>query len=237
MTFGDALSTARNKQDIPRGEVFLKLLKDLRTKSDIGKLIKQKITGRIVMGWDDLDLKCPLIQDVLEETMKMKNWTPLEYLINFYIASHDMYPESIHYDLGRALRNLPSYLREYYIATQLESKGLKCTVPSADLNASHHVDIIIHEAEDIYVWSYLNTPKSIDYLRKKLEYRGKIHKGLNLLLPIKLNSETVSYFDWLMPTDEYADEIMNALDFGEMEYKEVLTSNTFLKRKLLFRYD
>jgi hypothetical protein len=238
VTFGEMLKTARNKNNLSQDQKshFTKLLRRLRISNDFIPLTKREVTGYISKGWEDLNSKGPLIQKSLEATMELENWTPAEFLFNYYLDCFKFFNNHITtYDLGRSLRNLPSFLREYYIIDGLQQRGVSCYEPSPEVNANSHVDIIANvNGQEVFIWSYLNTDKSLFYLKKKLSTRGKINEGLNLLLPLQLMSDTENIDGWLMPSCEYIDNIVKALASDTVSYKDASTKLRCMRNFTLF---
>ena len=147
-------------------------------------------------------------------------------------------------DLGRALRNLPSFVREYLIAEFLSNRdGIEIEIPSADMNAQYHVDIILQSGNTkTYAWSYLNTKYAIEKLTsKKLNgKRGKILIGQNLLAPFDGEKDAKNFHGWWIPTEGYISKLLEALESPVLSYEEILAlltkdTHTTFSKNILFK--
>jgi hypothetical protein len=213
---------------------YYSILSKLRIENDFDIIKGSPVDGNITRGWVDQNISGPLFQKSLEKVMKVKRWTPAEYLVEYFLDCCEEYSEFESCDLGRALRNLPSFLREYFLASMLNELGVNTEVPTANMNASCHADLKIrHKGETIYGWSYINSPKSITYLRKKLHTRGKI-MDKNILLPLHLSGDTENIHNWLMPSKEYAREIVDSLDDEPVPFKHITFRDSLLKKITVF---
>ena len=238
-SFGKMLKHARNKDNLTNSQKkhFCNLLKLRRNSGDFSSVLNMPVTGKISKGWTDLNIEGPIIQESLVETMESrKDWNPAEYLFNYFLKCEEYYEgTNTDYDMGRALRNLPSYLREYYTIELLNKMGIEAEIPSVEINASYHVDIIgKFKGNDVYMWSYLKTPNSLEFLLKKIKTRGKIMKGLNILLPLQLNIDTVDLHDWLMPSEKYMESIRKALETDPVDYLDVASQSQLRRQITLF---
>ena len=171
------------------------------------------VTGSISQGWKDLNNSGPLFQKSLENVAAAypSDWTPTEYALDYYATCMKVNLPPQQVDLGRSLRNLPSFLREYLLLDALKEAGHDVRLPSVEDNAHTHVDLILHlEGREVTVWSYLKTSKAVQMLKTKIQRRGIIRPGLNLLAPIDNKSETVSYYDWYVPSEDYVKRLIQA---------------------------
>lgn len=225
MTWQEMLDVARNNVGTlaPMGLArFEKRLADLRLpkSSTYQQFCNCPVDGAISQGWKDKNLSGPLFQEALDNVMALwDDWTPAEYLLEYNRLCIMKGIPIDRRDLGRGLRNLPSFLREYLLADLMSQVGCNVSVPTADLNASHHVDLILHtkSGSDIAIWSYLASGKSLDFLPKKALKRGRIMTGYNLLAPI-WDSDTYSLHQWYVPTPEYVRGLINAAGSSPESY-------------------
>jgi hypothetical protein len=212
-TWNQALASARNSQPINARTVLETLLQRLRNRDDYAVFSRAPVTGAISQGWKDLNAQGPLFQSSLVKvaTSYPGDWTPAEYLWDYYLTCSSGNIRSESMDLGRALRNLPSFLREYMLAAALRDAGVDVRVPEAEENAAYHVDITLTlGGRDITVWNYLNTDKGCSFVARKIQSRGSIKSGLNLLAPIRMGVETTNYHGWYVPSQDYIRRLIHA---------------------------
>lgn len=144
-------------------------------------------------------------------------------------------------DLGRSLRNLPSFLREYLLVDALKEAGYEAHIPSVEDNAKTHVDLILRlDSRELTIWSYLKTRNAVQMLKTKIRQRGIIRQGLNLLAPIDNKSETISYLDWYIPSEGYVKRLIIAASgepaFDSMELNG-MPEESFMKLTLFEHRD
>lgn len=214
-----SLKNAKNKdllrdEDKDKQRFWNRLIECRRQPQDYLKFKDNKVTGEISEGWAKTNQRGPLFQDSLLKVMDSypQDWTPAEYLIEYFRASLDWGNKPNKIELGRALYALPSFVREYAIAQKISDSGFNVVIPNAKENAELHVDFTIKFADkSVTIWSYLATPNAIDYLiQKKIPNRGKIIEGLNLLAPIKYPQDTIDHQKWNLPKDEYVDTLIKS---------------------------
>ena len=180
------------------------------------KFMQTKFDGSFSQGWRDLNNNGPLFQESLHNVMSKypQNWTPAEYLMDYYFQCLNQNIKINKIDLGRALRNLPSFLREYILAdkiNQLNLPNVKVEVPSVSLNAQEHADLFLYvDDKKITLWSYQKTPHAILRLKTKLNHRGKVINGFNLLAPIGKDFNDVEWHhNWYIPNTKYVTTLIN----------------------------
>ena len=243
-TWKQMLSSAKNKNKL-EAEDIKKIWNSfiiLRKYDDFDQFQNLKVTGNISTGWTDQNIGGPLFQESLNKVMtSWENWTPAEYIIQYYLDCKILYPQIHVYELGRALRNLPSFLREYFLHNSLCSEGINSTIPSPENNATSHIDLEISHIGNTYtVWHYLDTDKGIFNLKKKLSVRGKIHQGKNLLIPLNLDRDSENYLGWKLPKNTYVKNIIKFIQSDQIiTYTDFIKnhSNNFnLKNMILFSY-
>ena len=215
LTWLAMLKSARNKDelDTKQKHQFITCCKSLRNRGDYDSFQNRSVTGAISQGWKDLNNSGPLFQQSLETaaTAYPQDWTPAEYALDYYATcmGEGIAPNEV--DLGRCLRNLPSFLREYLLLDTLKESGFDVRLPSVEENAQSHVDLILRLGDrEVTIWSYLKTPKAVQMLKKKIERRGVIRSGLNLLAPIDNRLETENFHGWYVPTATYLRQLTDA---------------------------
>ena len=254
-SFRDALTASplnnlinwRHEPGFIEKQLFIKHLHSLRRSgSDFGAAVMNApMTGNLSQGWKDKNRNKIFFQDALAAVHAAYPgaWTPADYLLQCYLTAKTEGVDFVDMDLGRALRNLPSFVREYLIAEFLANRdGINIEIPSADMNAQYHVDIILLSGSTkTYIWSYLTSRKAIGKLtQKKLNgQRGKILNGQNLLAPFDNKTDAKDFHAWWIPTENYIDRLLKSLESPVLSYNEVLailkrdTQTTFSKNILL----
>jgi hypothetical protein len=214
-TWQEMLKSARNKDllNTRQKHLFVGSCKALRIQGDYEAFKNKPVRGTISQGWKDLNKPGPLFQKSLEKVAEVypEDWTPAEYSLDYFATclTEGIRPQDI--DLGRSLRNLPSFLREYLLLDAIREAGARVGLPSADDNAQTHVDLTLSlENRDVTIWSYMNTDKAIKMLRTKIKLRGIIKSGFNLFAPIQTRSETTNYYDWHVPSADYVERLLAA---------------------------
>lgn len=246
-TWGDMLlNSHRGKvlspQTIPYINEFLK--KSRYAPQSYNEFSNQMVTGTLSEGWRSFDYveNIPLFQESLVTVInKYDHWTPadflLEYIADCVAVGTDKLPYH-KYPLGRALRNLPSFLREYILHDKLLTLGMNSIMPSVNMNAQSHVDLIInYNGNTFYVWNYLLSKKSLEFLPSKVGNRGRVQSGLNLLAPIVNNSrETDNILNWFIPSDYYIEELIDAMNTAYVPFdKQAMTSKSYYKDMIVFK--
>ena len=149
------------------------------------------------------------------------DWTPAEYALDYYMACVSEGKPANGMDVGRCLRNLPSFLREYLLADAIGDAGYEVELPAPEVNALAHIDLLLKvDGREVTVWSYLNTDKAIGMLKRKISSRGNIRPGFNLLAPISRKGETESYLKWYVPTNGYVEALVAAARSHPLEAVE-----------------
>lgn len=227
------LNESVNWQVPPNGKEektkFIQHLSKLRKLStDLNsEILDKRVTGDLSQGWRDLNRDNIFFQDCLASVHRVypEKWTPADYLLQCYISAKKEGVALEDMDLGRALRNLPSFMREYLIAGKLSDRdGIGVKIPSETMNAKAHVDLILRtEGKTIYVWSYLSSKKAIYRLtnNKLSGSRGKILPGLNLLAPFEKSKDAVNFKSWWIPSSNYIDSLIASLEKQAMPYEAV----------------
>lgn len=183
----------------------------LRARRDYPELKTRMVTGSVSEGWKDLNVSGPLFQEALWSVMQTypSNWTPVEYLMEYAINCKLEFPRQQNYDLGRALRNLPSFLREYFIHSFLTERGIIATVPSPLDNATGHSDLYLTvERGPIGFWSFQSTHKGFAMLHRKVKFRATSFADINFICPFRTDVDAVNIYDWFIPSERYIDSIV-----------------------------
>jgi hypothetical protein len=243
MTWRECLLRARNHRsysEVQKSDLGT-ALSMLRKKGDYRAFCGLRVTGAISQGWVEMNLRGPLFQGSFARVAREypADWTPAEYLFDYFgaclqenIAVSDM-------DLGRALRNLPSFVRECHLVGALcERNGVR--LPNAVENARWHTDLTLYtQGREIAVWSYLDSPHSRSMLVAKIRDRGGISPGLNLLAPVRLGRDTLDRLGWNISDDRYV-RALEAAALGDPEpFRDIqkdLDGAAGLDRFRLFTY-
>lgn len=181
-------------------------------------IIDKQMSGDLSQGWRDLNRGTIFFQDCLAAVHRAYpgNWTPADYLLECYISAKEKGVALEDMDLGRALRNLPSFMREYLIAGKLSTRdGIVVELPSEVMNAEYHVDLTLKiDGQSIHIWSYLSSENAIRRLtnNKLSGGRGKILQGFNLLAPFNNSKDAMNFKSWWTPSSTYIDSLIAALD-------------------------
>ena len=243
-TWRECFRNARNRErfsdEQKRG--LWRTLAGLRRERDFEAVCDGPVTGAISQGWTELDEEGPLFQACLERVAQEfpGDWTPAEYLLDYYGACLEWPLALCDMDLGRALRSLPSFLREIHLAGMLRARGREVRIPAARENAELHVDFVLRLGRrDIAVWNYLDTPRSRAMLARKIRSRGEIAEGLNLLAPIRTDRDTAALHGWELSGAGYV-AALEAAARGKPERFGILRAGLAdpesLGRFRLFRY-
>ena len=187
---------------------FIGYLANLRRNGDYSIINTSKVTGTITQGWKDLNTTGPLFQDSLWNVIcrNPNSWTPVEYLFDYAMTCKASNEPNRNYDLGRAIRNLPSFMREYFLHTKLVEIGIDASIPDPSENAQKHADIFVnYEGRELAIWSFLDTPKSLKMLERKILYRMKSFPEWNIFAPFLVDRDTESILEWHIPSNKYAE--------------------------------
>ncbi len=194
-------------------------LRGLRTRNDYSNFERLKVTGAISEGWLDLNKRTPFFQASFEAVVSQfpDTWNPAFYLVHY--AARCKADESCAppYDLGRAIRNLPSFIREDSLKNVCTDIGLNVSQPSLQSNFSDHADLYIEiHGVTFTVWSFINTKKSRKAVLQKLLKRGNDLKGVHVLAPIDMDTDVKDVFNWKILDSSYASELMKSLDLDQV---------------------
>lgn len=174
-------------------------------------------------------------------------WTPLDILHNvcknnlerkkFYEAKAKKYNMS--FDkvtwlmCGRALRALPSYMREYQLRNALENTFEQGTFyQDEELDKKYHCDIKMDlNDKSYYFWSFYASTRSIFQFADKFKGNryGEVLNGCHVLCPFDREQESeATYKGWLFYSKKYVSNVKKAiLDDQHLQYKEVLKSSVY----------
>ena len=102
-------------------------------------------------------------------------------------------------EVGRALRALPSFLREmdlgYSVTGLLWTSGCNTALESdPEIDSHEKTDALLHvDGHDYRLWSYMVTDRSLENLRQRLMgKRGKLPAGRHVLCPHQSNYKTAN---------------------------------------------
>lgn len=157
-------------------------------------------------------------------------WTPLSILYemckhtlvnkNFYIEKaieYNMSFDEVTWLMcGRAIRALPSYIREYQLRNALKSAFPMATFyQDEEMDKRFHCDIKMESnGQTYYFWSFISSQRSIyQFVDKFKNHRyGKILDGMHVLCPFDRYEESdASYKGWCFYSSRYVDEVKNAI--------------------------
>lgn len=211
MTWGAMLEAARTPEEVALIDKkrLHTALSGLRRVDDYELVKSSAVTGRITQGWTDLDLPSPIFQDSYNRVRETfpEDWTPGDYLIDFAARCKASYRRPP-YDLGRAIRNLPSFIRETSLLEHCAASGIIASTPSLAENVSGHADLHLTVAgRSIAVWSFLDTNKAWQAVAAKLSSRGSRLTGLHMLAPVDMKTDVEDVNGWLLTKPEYAADL------------------------------
>ena len=166
--------------------------------------------------------------NLLEESDK--EWTPFDIIFevcknnirrrSFYekkADKHNMTFEQVTALMcGRALRALPSYIREQQLRNSLQDAFPKASFEHGEtLDKKFHCDIkmTLHETP-YYFWSFLSSPRSIYQFVDKFRAnrQGQILDGHHVLCPFdKSEFSDSAYKGWCFYSSQYVNEVKNAM--------------------------
>jgi hypothetical protein len=175
-------------------------------------------------------------------------WTPCDILYemckhnlnkrNFYEKKakvHKMSFEQITWLMcGRALRALPSYIREYQLKNELQIAFPKATFfQDEDLDRKFHCDIkMTLDDHDYFFWSFISSTRSVyQFIDKfKANRYGHIADGSHVLCPFNRKEEGLaSYKGWAFYSSRYINEIKTAIYQKEhLDYDNVICDAEFI---------
>ena len=171
------------------------------------KLYDKPMNGNSTNGLDLMEREVGNFQyvNVFNIISKAQSWTPMDMVYGTcYLANKDPNVEIMARKLnlkkedliskmcGRALRALPSYLREHDLKDQLKAKFPNATFKQNQaLDTILHVDLMMkYKDNDYYFWSFVNTNRSLrNFEDKFLGHRaGYIPDGIHITCPFNLNN-------------------------------------------------
>lgn len=206
---------------------LIEYVSSLRIQRDYLALSDRNVTGHISEGWRDLNVTGPLFQESLWTVMQVwpLDWTPVEYLMKYAVDCKLKYPSQRNYDLGRAVRNLPSFLREYLIHSLLIEHGVPVSVPSPIENAKGHADLFISAIQGVVgLWSFQATKKGYGMLHRKIQFRAASFSEFNFLCPFRSDIDSENINGWYVPKKKYIESIVEFLGRFELSNSEELKS-------------
>lgn len=117
---------------------------------------------------------------------------------------------------GRALRALPSYIREPQLLYEMKDTFHRARFEKSDvLDKKFHCDIkMTMKDQNYYVWSFMATNKSMCKFIEKFtnQRRGSVANGYHLLCPFdKTDNAKAQYLGWGLYSKEYINEIQTAV--------------------------
>lgn len=117
---------------------------------------------------------------------------------------------------GRALRALPSFIREYQLCNELMLAFPKASFArDEDLDRKFHCDVLMEMNEKkYYFWSFLSTSRSlVQFVDKFRNNRyGHVPDGTHVLCPFDRKEESdASYKGWSFYSSRYINEIKTAI--------------------------
>jgi hypothetical protein len=144
---------------------------------------------------------------------------------------------------GRALRALPSYIREYQLRNALSDTFPKGKfVRDETMDKKYHCDIkMILNDNTYYVWSFINSTKSIaQFVDKFSDNRyGHVPEGHHILCPFDRKRECgASYKGWAFYSKRYLEEVRIAMfqrthiDYHTLDTAQ-LVKPTFYRRPVV----
>jgi hypothetical protein len=184
----------------------------------------------------------------LEETGHF--WTPLDVLHEvcknnlsrreFYEKKAKKYGASFEkvtwLMCGRALRALPSFIREYQLRNALQAAFPKASFyQDEDLDRKYHCDIkMTMNDQEYYFWSFLSSTRSIYQFVDKFKANrfGHIADGLHVLCPFDRTEESAaSYKGWNFYSIQYVNEVKNAIYHKpRLYYDDVKDGTAFMTK-------
>jgi hypothetical protein len=219
------------------------------------------MTGNSTNGLDNMEREVGKFQyvKVFNIISRVADWTPADMVYGTcYLAMKDpnvklkaqqwgmSEEELISKMCGRALRALPSYLREHDLKCQLEAR-----LPYAEFIQNEALDTVLHAdlmmrygGEDYYFWSFVNTPRSIANFQDKFfgHRQGHVPDGYHVTCPFSLDyCEDIQ--GWKLYDSVAVRSIARMLDnpthanYDNVEQVSQSTSMYFQTPKLIFKND
>lgn len=134
---------------------------------------------------------------------------------------------------GRALRALPSYVREYQLKNSLQKAFPDGVfIQDAELDMKYHCDIKMElNGSEYYFWSFISSPRSIYQFVDKFRSNryGQVVDGTHVLCPFdRLVEKDAAYKGWSFYSKEYINEVKQAIFKNEhLDYYEVHSGSVF----------
>ena len=251
MTFGDALAnfevTEENKESYELMKVVLRRQ----------RLLDKPMNGKLSEGLkkDEFErMGVTYVSFVNNLEAQNRFWTPLDIIHDvcknnlerrdFYEKKAKKYGMSFErvtwLMCGRALRALPSYIREYQLKNALQSvfpDGI--FTQDEELDLKYHCDIKMElNGQEYFFWSFISSPRSIyQFIDKFRSNRyGQVIDGTHVLCPFdRIEERGASYKGWCFYSKEYIEEIKRAifqknhLDYYEVHSGSALTPGAYKK--------
>ena len=182
-------------------------------------------------------------------------WTPLDILHelcknnlnrrDFYekkAKKHKMSFERVTWLMcGRALRALPSYIREYQLKNALQNAFPHGKFhQDEDLDRKLHCDVkMTLNEKSYYFWSFIHSPRAVYQFVDKFSNNraGMILDGNHVLCPFNRAKEIeASYRGWAFYSPRYIDEVVAAICQREpLNYDDVVGHKSLLQMSFYHR--
>jgi hypothetical protein len=144
---------------------------------------------------------------------------------------------------GRALRALPSYIREYQLRNALQEMFKKGNfVRDETMDKKYHCDVMMQlDGKTYYIWSFIFSKNSIaQFVDKFLDNRyGHVPSGHHILCPFDRKKECgASYKGWSFYSKQYLEEVRIAMfqrthvDYSSLDQKQ-LVKPSFYRRPVV----
>ena len=228
-TYGEALS------DIPVTEENGNIIELLSYVLDKQKLRDQTMNGNSTQHLEQTEqekmrIVYVKIPGLMEETREY--WTPLDilyYVCELAETKNKAFYESKAKSLGisyerlvaqicaRAIRTLPSWLREQQLRLALQHGFRKATFEqNEELDLHNHCDLkMVLDDKTYYVWSFILSTRSIaNFASKFTDSRfGHVPSGAHLVCAFDRDNENhkVQYKGWAFHSKKYVDEVRAAI--------------------------
>ena len=175
--------------------------------------------------------------------------TPAAYTLNV-IRDCNLYkkPEELTYRIvKRAIRTLPSFIREMDLAykLQLEMKEARCYKGSVEEDITDHTDVFLEYQKKVYrIWSYTYSKDiALDHTVSKISGdRGDLKDGLHLLCPMYLfDSEQYEEIEgWRLHSLQYIKNIHFLIEREDIQDYNAIIKNRedlrkYIKNMHIFR--
>jgi hypothetical protein len=168
-------------------------------------LTNKPMNGNSTMGLSKMEAEVGTFKyvKVFNAISRAKDWSPVDMVFGTcYLAMKDpnvsrkaeqfgmSTEELISKMCGRALRALPSYIREHDLKCQLQERIPDAKfVQSEELDTILHADLMMeHNGSNYYFWSFVDTPQSIrNFEDKFMGHRaGHVPDGFHVTCPFSL---------------------------------------------------